>query len=168
LADSDAAKIEIARTNGIVGPEVVMAVARRLAMPFYVLCAYLEQETGGGHNIWGNDDTWMRGRLLRPLGLEEVTKSSYLIYKLHRSRFGNQGVGPLQLTHPSIQDAADANGGCWDPATNIATGAGLIMSFLDSEGSWHGAALRYNGGEAYAVHNDELRAKWRDLILGAT
>ena len=162
---SDEEKVERARANGIVDPETAMKVAREVDIPFYILCAYLEQETGGGRNIWGNDDTWMRGIPLRAFGLEEVTKNSYMIYKLHRSRFGSQGVGPLQLTHSTIQDEADKNGGCWKPEVNILTGAKLIKSFRDSEGSWHDAARRYNGSESYADHNDELRNKWREFIL---
>jgi len=165
MSPTDEQKIQIAGTNGIVDPDMVMRVAREVDIPFYVLCAYLEQETGGGRNIWGNDDTWMRGIPLRAFGLEEVTKDSYLIYKLHRARFGNQGVGPLQLTHPTIQDAADKNGGCWKPEVNVKTGALLIKGFHESEGSWHNAARRYNGSEAYAAHNDDLRAKWKSLIL---
>ena len=162
---TDAEKVERARAEGIVDPDTVMRVARDVDIPFYILCAYLEQETGGGRNIWGNDDTWMRGIPLRAFNLEQVTRDSYMIYKLHRSRFGNQGVGPLQLTHPSIQDEADQRGGCWKPEVNIETGARLIKAFKESEGTWHDAAKRYNGSETYAVHNDELRMKWKQFIL---
>lgn len=165
FTEEQKAKVGRAREAGIVNPVWAMQVALWAKLPYFVLCAYLEQESDGGKNLWGSDDTWMRGVELRPLGLDVVTEDTYKVYRLHRPEFGNQGVGPLQLTHPSFQDRGDELGGCWLPLPNMLAGAGWLGEQHDRGLDWHAIARLYNGSESYAVHNDELRAKWKGIIL---
>lgn len=151
-------KVSRARDNGIVNPVWAIQVALWAKMPPAVLCAYLEQETAGGHNLWGHDKTWM-------IGYPVLNEDTYSVYKAHRSAFGNQGVGPMQLTHPTFQDRADAMGGCWQPLTNMLCAADWLRDQKDRGLDWHAVARAYNGSDAYANHNDELRAKWKDILL---
>lgn len=161
----DRLRIDRARAWGIAIPITAMRVARWSDVPFYILCAYLMQESSGGSNIWGNDPTWMRRVDLQTVGLSGVTKEAFLVYRCQREKLGNQGVGGLQLTHWSIQDRADELGGCWDPLANTATGAEFIAVLKRTMDWWH-VAERYNGSAAYADHNAELRAAAKVAILG--
>lgn len=173
FTDEQNARVQRAKDAGIWHPVYAMQAALWADVPYYVLCAYLEQEatdpiTGKhGANLWGSDPTWMRGVELRQIGIQYVSREAYLIYRLHRADFGAQGVGGLQLTHPSIQARADMLGGCWHPLGNYLGGAELIADLKAQEGNWHDTAGRYNGSGpdgAYADHNDQLRAKWKPII----
>ena len=152
-------------------------------VPFYVVCAFLMQETNGGNNIYGHDVRLVgTTKVPQPFyGHGEVTQTNYAIYKGERDRllkepgYGyrrSQGVGPMQLTYWSIQDEADAAGGCWQPWVNITTGIKIIKSYYDTarqlgksdKDAWHYAALKWNGKESYAVAMDALFAKWKPLV----
>jgi hypothetical protein len=158
-------KIVRARRAGIVRPRRAFIEAARAGIPFYVLCAFLEQETAGGHNIFGHDamrcGSDIRGR--------RVTRRRYKRYLRKRgptctSGCGCQGVGPLQITYYSLQDEADQLGGCWKPRINLRYGAMLLADYRKVLGSWHAAAARFNGSEEYADRNDALRDKWEQII----
>jgi hypothetical protein len=153
-------KIVKARTAGCKRPVIAWGEAERARIPYYVLCAFLEQESSGGKNVFGHDAM----KCSADIKGKHVTKRRYEEYKGRRSTCGMQGVGPMQLTFHTLQDEADAMGGCWKPRINIRYGAGLLADYLEQEGSWHAAAKRYNGSEEYANRNDELRRKWRELI----
>lgn len=152
-----------ADTSGTAAPEQVVeakragctmaGVARRAArnahIPYYVGCAFLQQETGGGRNVFGHDPTVFAGA-------GEVTRSKYLAYKSVRQRTGEmQGVGPMQLTWSTFQDQADRLGGAWKPYPNMLVGFRHVADLHRSSGSWTAAAHDYNGSgpmaEAYAA-----------------
>jgi hypothetical protein len=155
-----AAKIVKARTAGCKRPIIAWTEAERAGVPYYILCAFLEQESSGGRNVFGHDSM----NCSDDIKGKRVTKARYEEYKRQRPTCGMQGVGPMQLTFHSLQDEADALGGCWKPRINIRYGAGLIADYHNESGSWHDAAKRYNGSEDYAVRNDELRHKWKALL----
>ena len=64
-----------------------------------------------------------------------------------------QGVGPCQLTYWTLQDAADALGGCWKPLANMRVGFSHLAEAVRRSGLRAGVAA-YNGSgpaaEAYA------------------
>lgn len=180
-----AAKQKIATANGIL-PEMTPRAAMAshvYAIPFYVPCAFLMQETNGGHNIYGHDVRLVgTTKVPQPFyGFGEVTQANYAIYKIERDRLLNepgygyrrsQGVGPMQLTYWSIQDAADGAGGCWQPWANISIGMKFIRDYykaaraagMNDTQAWHRAALKWNGQESYAVAMDKLFTKWKTLV----
>ena len=139
------------RRAGIVHPLWTIRYARMHHVPLDIGCAVLTQESGGGANVFGHDPTIY-------VGAGAVTRAKYLAYRAARDRTGEcQGVGPMQLTSRSLQDEADALGGCWQPRWNIAVG----MHYLGEKLNEHPASLAagvaaYNGsGEPairYAVH----------------
>ena len=97
------------RAGGIVDPDTTVAEAQRAGLPLKLACAMLEKESAGGHNVFGHDPHTIFA------GAGEVTEAKYREYKRKRVASGNklmQGVGPCQLTWWSLQDAADAAGGC--------------------------------------------------------
>jgi hypothetical protein len=93
-------------------------------------------ETGGGRNVFGHDPTIFIGG--------DVTKQRYLRYRLARGHRHMQGVGPVQLTYWSIQDAADKLGGCWIPEVNMRVGFALLRYNIARYGRERGFAA-YNG-----------------------
>jgi hypothetical protein len=149
------------RRAGIVYPLITLQEARAAELDLPVLCAVLEQETGGGQNIFGHDPTIFTGA-------GQVTKEKYLDYKRQRGPSGHggmQGVGPMQLTWYAFQDMADTFGGCWQPRFNIRVGAQHLAQEI-GHGGLHVALRNYNGSDAYAVQVQNRLAKWQAVAAG--
>lgn len=157
------AKFRVAREHGILQPRLAWRASQAAGLPYWAACAFLMQETSGGRNVWGHDPTWM-------VGFPVLNKDTYSVYKTHRSRFGSQGVGPMQLTYHAFQDQADSLGGCWDPYVNMVVGFGLIANYAETS-TWREAARRYNGSgpaaEAYADRMVERFKEWRGWLRDA-
>lgn len=156
------------RRNGIKVPIIAYQEARRTGCNLAALCAVLEQETGGGRNVYGHDRD-SHGRIIwhGSSGTVKVTKKNYLRYRAWRRANRNrlmQGVGPMQLTWYSYQDEADKLGGCWNPRYNVRVGAKLLKSHRAHYGSWHKAFRAYNGSEAYANQVDKRFKKWSRIV----
>lgn len=152
-------KISRARKNGIADPVLAWDAAQKAGVTFVVACALLEQESAGGQNVWGHDQTWM-------IGYPVMSADSYAVYKAHRSRFGNQGVGPCQLTSSDLQDQADALGGCYKPFPNMLVAFGLLKSWFDEGLTYHDAWVRYNGSQNYADIMDARITRWHSILNG--
>lgn len=155
---------------GIEIPGIAYEEAKRAGLELAVLCAVLEQETGGGRNVYGHDRD-SSGRIIwhGKAGTVVVTKKNYAEYKRFRDRAGKppygrmQGVGPMQLTWYTYQDSADRQGGCWNPRANVRVGAGILARNVERSGLW--AALRaYNGSSHYADEVMRRVMKWRRLL----
>ncbi len=154
--------VDIARTNGIVIAQVAWDASQQVGVPYWATCAFLVQESGGGHNVFGHDPTIF-------VGAGEVTKAKYTEYKAERVKTGKcQGVGPMQLTFHTFQDEADALGGAWLPEHNVTEGLRILKGFIDNGSTWHQAAFHYNGSEAYAVQMDGRFALWKGLLADAS
>jgi hypothetical protein len=152
-----------AKRNGIVNPLVARQEARRVGLDFALACAVLEQESAGGHNIFGHDPTiWAGGG--------EVTESKYLAYKHQRQASGNrlmQGVGPMQLTWWSTQDRADAYGGCWNVRFNMRVGFETLASNVHRYGLWSGVRAYNGSGPAADNYANTVMArykKWQGIL----
>lgn len=156
-------KMLVAYKNGINNPYLVHKVSREVGMPYAVLCAFLEQESAGGDNVFGHDG----GPTGWASGWGKVTKKKYLRYKEGRKAGkGSQGVGPMQLTWWEFQDRADARGGCWKPYVNMTVGAELLLEYWNRYGDWKKVGERYNGRASYGVEVHEKIQKWRQLFKG--
>lgn len=176
-------QIQTAKQHGILNPVIAWNAARRAGIPFWVMCAFLMQESGGGSNIYGHDigpDGYPR-----PFwGHGEVTEANYAAYKIerdlginHKARFSaigrrTQGVGPMQLTWYSFQDEADALGGCWKKSVNMLIGAKIIKQYYDEAatirdtemGRWRYAAYKYNGKQSYVDSIAPKLKNWQELL----
>jgi hypothetical protein len=136
--------------------------ARRADLPLSYALAFLEKESGKGHNVFGSDP------VRNPIKGGTVTKSRYLAYKAYRKKgLGMQGVGPMQLTWYTYQDQADALGGCWQPKYNMRVGFTHAAGLIKKYGKFKGAA-HYNGAgpraEAYARDWLSKQQKWHRYI----
>jgi hypothetical protein len=160
LGVADLRRVARARRHGIVHPLWALLEARRAGVPYSLACALLMRESGGGRNVFGHDPTIC-------VGWGAVTRAKYRLYLSERKRSGNrlmQGVGPLQLTWWSTQDAADREGGCWKWRPNVRVGLRSLAALIREHGHWAGIA-RYNGSgpaaTAYANAVVAGEAWWR-------
>ena len=119
----------------------------------------LEIETGF-QNVFGHDN--VRNPIKSPPhGLLAVTEDNYRRYLEFRHQgLGNQGVGPMQLTSPGLQDRADALGGCWKVDANLRVGVEFLAGNIQRLGLYRGVAA-YNGSTVYADKVLPLEKQWR-------
>ena len=145
--------------------DAIVREAKRSGLPVSLICAVLEVETGF-RNVFGHDN--VRNPIKSPpRGLLAVTPDLYRQYLgFRRQGLGNQGVGPMQLTSPGLQDRADALGGCWKVGPNIRVGVEFLAGNIQRLGLYRGVAA-YNGSTAYADKVLPLEKKWRAKLGGA-
>lgn len=145
---------------GIQHPADVIEAAQTTGLPLALACSLLDQESAGGHNVWGHDPV-ETGGVYAPGS--EVTAAAYRAYKprADRGEIGRQGVGPCQLTGRAWQDAADNRGGCWDPKANmLAAFTGLVA--LTNQYGLPDGVRRYNGsGPAAEQYRDRMMTRYR-------
>jgi hypothetical protein len=158
--------VHAVHVQGIANAEDVVAAAHSRGVPLSVACAMLDQESHGA-NVFGHDPV-RRGQVVGG----RVTRARYARYKFLRRRgYGNQGVGPCQLTSPGLQDAADRLGGCWKPLHNMEVGFSFLVSLKHEFGSWQLAFQHYNGAGpaavAYGQRADADRLRWHDRFEAA-
>jgi murein DD-endopeptidase MepM/ murein hydrolase activator NlpD len=158
------------RAHGGRYEDIIVRESQRSNVPVSLICAVLQIETGF-RNVFGHDD--VRNPIKsppRPAPDLEVTEDRYRSY-LHHRRLGqgNQGVGPMQLTSPGLQDRADKLGGTWRPGPNIRVGVELLASNIKRLGLRQGVRA-YNGtgdrAEKYATKVLELERVWRSRLQG--
>jgi hypothetical protein len=165
---SDPLLIARMRENGIVNPRLTLQAARKAHLPIAVACAFLEQESSKGQNVFGHDPTIFAGA-------GAVTEAKYREYKKQRGpdgKGGMQGVGPMQLTFFTFQDAADDLGGCWKPLHNMTVGFQHAADLIRRQGLRLGIKA-YNGSgpaaDRYADHMLSLIRQWEQALgVGAT
>ena len=151
----------------------IIAASRATGVPLAVICAIVEMESGFT-NVFGHDGPPVTHNPIRSVNGKPnrvVTKKDYLAYRDFRRRgFGQQGVGPMQLTTASFQDRADALGGCWVPASNIRVGAEVIREKIagPGRGNLRSGLMAYNGsGDAARAYADTMLkviAKWQGFL----
>lgn len=143
---------------GIRNAADVVELAAESGLALNVAVALLEQESGGGHNVWGSDGVATGGAYVKGA---EVTRDAYLNYRrlCDAGAIGSQGVGPVQLTSRGYQLQADALGGCWDPRANMAVGFRTLAGLMRAQGTANGIRS-YNGSGAMADrYRDQMLAK---------
>lgn len=155
------------KKRGIVYPKTTVREAKRAGIPLSLACALLEQESSGGHNVFGHDPV-----KVPQIKGGEVTRSRYRRYKALRPTHGMQGVGPMQLTWWTYQDAADKLGGCWKPAINMRVGFKLIKDLINQKDNMWTALKAYNGtGEAASRYASQVVSKqtaWHNKFIKVT
>lgn len=134
---------------GILRAADVVAIAAAAGLPLAAAAALLEQESGGGRNVWGHDAVPTGGAYIKG---DQVDEPSYHAYRaaLATGRAGQQGCGPCQLTAVSFQNAADDAGGCWLPVPNMRVGFSLLATYA-RQWPLADAYRAYNGGPGNRV-----------------
>jgi hypothetical protein len=140
----------------------VVLECRRAGIPISLGCAFLTQESNFA-NVFGHD------AVRNPVKGGRVTRYRYKEYLRFRNMgWGNQGVGPCQLTSPGFQDAADRLGGCHIPKYNIRVGFDFVAKLLRTHENEHRAIAAYNGSgaaaERYADSVLHLQKIWHDRL----
>lgn len=155
--------MQIMKKHGIVSPALTLKEARKAGVHLALACAVLQAESSGGHNVFGSDP--VTGGQVHGGG---VTRQRYLEYKrLRKQGYGNQGVGPMQLTSPGLQDQADKLGGAWKPSANLQVGLRYLHDLIKSNGSTWKGLLRYNGAKAYADRVNGYMHTWHTWLKAA-
>jgi murein DD-endopeptidase MepM/ murein hydrolase activator NlpD len=152
------------RRAGVRWPDIIARECERHGLPASLVLAVIEVETGF-RNVFGHDA--VRNPVRSPAGgLKEVTEAEYKRYLQFRAQgLGNQGVGPMQLTSPGLQDRADALGGCWKVGPNIRVGCELLAGNIQRLGLRAGV-IAYHGGAAYADKVFPAQRRWRAKLGG--
>jgi hypothetical protein len=158
--------------QGIVNAEETLK-ARTVAKLGLPVAAALEMVESGGQMIFGHDSD--RLGKCPGWGWGQVTKENYLAFRHLRDTQGrSNGVGLTQLTSPSLQDQADAAGGCWIPQHNLAVGFHTLHDLIVRYGLIDGCAA-YNGGpggrhnagpQTYAHHLVALAEHYKEVGVG--
>jgi len=163
--------IRVLRRNGIKLPIILAREAKRAGVELAVAAAVIEQETGGGRNVYGHDRLPGGGPPIwhGSAGNVPVTKKNYALYRAWRDKQGRppygrmQGVGPMQLTWYAYQDTADTKGGCWKPRINVRVGLQVLARAVNKYGVYR-ALKAYNGSAEYADAVTLGVRKWRKLL----
>jgi hypothetical protein len=155
--------VAVMRAHGIVSPRIALREARVTGLPLHFACALLQKESSGGVNVFGHDPVRPPQVFGGPVNLLRYRK-----YKRLRQRgFGNQGVGPCQLTSTGLQERADQAGGCHLPGPNMRVGFSTLRALIRAVGPERGAA-RYNGsGAAAAAYGRDFVQKagiWQTVL----
>lgn len=156
------------------------ATAERL--PYWLLCAILEKETGTGRNIYGNDATRDEaGNIIEYAALSgyphEVDESNYKVYDwlVNVRGMRSNGVGPGQITHKSLHDDMKNRGlRAWVPQDNIRYTAKLLRTYLTEtlklgmsvEERVKRMGQRYSGKVKYGEDLWPLAVKWYSRVGG--
>jgi hypothetical protein len=166
-------RMGISNDRKIVIPEIILATSIRAGLEIHVACGVVTQESSGGRNIWGHDRT-PAGAPLPYVKGDPVTRRAYTEYKKLRGEdgrgpIGRQGCGAWQLTWHSLQDAADVEGGCWEPWANSVIGTRTMGAHLRRKGETLRDALsRYNTGDPgdslYSRRVLPIIEEWRALL----
>jgi NlpC/P60 family len=131
------------KLKGIVYPLATVQAAQVSKLGLPLACAMLWLESGGGHNEFGHDSD-SEGPC-PGCGWGEVTEAKYLKFReLRDAQHRSNGVGPAQLTSVSLQNEADAAGGCWVPKHNMAVGFHYLHDLIQEFGLEQGC-VHYNG-----------------------
>jgi hypothetical protein len=141
---------------------IIAREAARSGLEPALVCAVIEQESTF-RNVFGHDN------VRNPIKGGEVTEARYQQYLANRkAKLGMNGVGPMQLTWYTLQDRADALGGCWKVGPNIRVGCEYLSELIKAKGKQAGVQA-YNGASGFAYANSVLarEAKWAQKLAGA-
>jgi hypothetical protein len=155
--------IDVLSGGGILRAAEVVALAGAAKLDLAAAATLLMKETGGGRNVWGNDNVDTGGNYVKGA---EVTQAAYLRYRAARTAHNAQGVGPTQLTSASLQDLADQRGGAWDWRVNCAVGFEILADGISRLGL-RGGFKAYNGADAYAADAMARYAVWNAALSTA-
>jgi hypothetical protein len=162
--------IQLITEYGIANADAAIQASREPNRPTLPRCLALLENESAGRNIFGAEGTACPPEWYE----QEVTQHRYTIYKLRRNQgLTPNGVGPTQLTDPSLQIAAEHAGGCWIPLHNMQVGFATLHKLIEQLGSPFEGFRAYNGtgpaAQAYALRACERTQIWEDRLepLGA-
>lgn len=161
--------VDVLSQGGILNAAQVISIAGAAKLEVACAAVLLSKESGGGRNIFGHDAVPDGGQYVKGGDVTQASYGKYIAWR--KAGTGrSQGVGPCQITYYSIQDQADARGGCWRWDVNCAVGFDLLATQIRSKGVQDGFRA-YNGAgaaaEAYGRDAMARLASWRSKLAGA-
>lgn len=146
--------------------QLVIDACEENDLPVEFACTLLHLETGKtasrryhGNNIYGHDvDACMT-----VIGVDvEVTEHNFIAYLGCVATGKRNGVGPLQITHWSLQDACGPR--LWDWRVSIPFGIRHFACLRKSYGNDRTAFLKWNGKESYADKAMGVLSTWTAIL----
>jgi hypothetical protein len=162
--------VDVLAGGGIARAAEVIELAGAAKLELACAVVLLLKESGGGANLFGHDGVPDGGQYVKG---GPVDQASYARYKAWRQAGSGrmQGVGPCQLTYYTIQDQADARGGCWDWRVNCAVGFDLLATQIRTKGVQDGFRAYNGAGPAAEAYGRDAMARlgiWRPLLSGVS
>jgi len=177
------AQIKKVQDAGFKNVAAIAAACDETKCPFYLAVAMFEKETKGA-SIYGHDKG---GALNYPGASVEVTRDSYAVFRwlidkgipvqqpdgsLKIVKYGPNGVGPGQLTHPDLVARIKAAGlDIVNPADNILFSTKLLHDYylaarkeMGVRDSIKKAGTKYNGDPDYGVDLLDVALKWKARV----
>jgi hypothetical protein len=150
---------------GIANATSCIQASREPNRPTLPRCLALLENESMGRNVFGGEEGACPPEWLE----QEVTQHRYTIYKLRRDKGeAPNGVGPTQLTDPTLQITAEKAGGCWIPLHNMQVGFAFLHGLIEREGTPLAGARAYNGtgpaADQYALRFIERASIWEDRL----
>ncbi len=144
-------------------PELLVAQADRVRLPYAPVCVLFQKETGGGQNIYGHDKNACFS-FVNPYRNVKVTKQNYAEYLECVKNGGKRnGVGPLQATWHGYQIEADKRGGCWQEEISVGVCLEAFAGHLHATGNLWESFKRYNGKASYADDAMKILPRWAEV-----
>jgi hypothetical protein len=160
-SDFDQKVVAVLDGYGIQNARACVEAQSHPCRPILSQCvALLENETGGGRNVFGGEGTacpveWYE---------QPVTEERYVVYRERRDHgMTPNGVGPTQLTNPELQIEAQELGGCWVPVHNMNVGFSFLHQLMVEHGSAQEGFRVYNGSGPAAVAYSERAMRWATI-----
>ncbi len=157
--------VQLITDYGIANADAAVKASHESNRPTLARCLALLENESAGRNIFGAEGTacptsWYE---------QEVTQHRYTIYKQRRNAGETtNGVGPTQLTDPTLQIAAEHAGGCWIPLHNMQIGFQFLHQLIERWDTPLAGFHAYNGaGPAaaqYALRAIERTSIWEDRL----
>lgn len=160
--------VEVLTAGGIINAAQVIDIASAAKLELACAAVLLGKESGGGQNIFGHDAVPDGGQYVKGGPVTEATYRKYLAWRKGGSG-RMQGVGPCQLTYYTIQDQADARGGCWRWEVNCAVGFDLLATQIRTKGVQDGFRAYNGSGPAAEAYGRDAMARlgtWRPKLSG--
>lgn len=162
-SDFDHKLLAVLEEYGVQNAQAAIEAQAHPERPVLSQClALLENETGGGRNVFGGEGTACPTEWYE----QPVTHERYTVYRDRRDAGETpNGVGPTQITDPALQIEAERQGGCWVPVHNMNVGFGFLHELMLEHGTQEGFRA-YNGSgpaaEAYAERAMRWATIWHD------
>jgi hypothetical protein len=151
--------ISLITAYGVANAQACVEAQARPDRPILSRCLAMLENESTGRNIFGGEGTACPAEWYE----QEVTEERYVVYRDRRDRGETpNGVGPTQITDPSLQIEAQELGGCWIPRNNMDVGFAFLHQLIEAHGPEEGFRS-YNGSGPAAVAYGERAMRWAEI-----
>jgi hypothetical protein len=151
--------VRVIASYGIANAQAAVEAQAKGAKPILSQCLAMLENESTGRNVFGGEGSacpveWYE---------QDVTEERYVVYRERRDRgMTPNGVGPTQITDPSLQIEAQELGGCWKPVHNMEVGFSFLHGLIEEHGAREGFRS-YNGSGPAAIAYAERAMRWAEI-----